>query len=117
MSQDLNPLFDKRQIIDNCKYLFGKDVDPMVVTDSFFHTNSQWYWRAFVIDRNRSYSIPLPAQSLSGITYSILATDNGYLAVTYNAGCFSSPVINMYHGNRYPSNYNAIYQFMYSQRN
>ncbi|KAI5782842.1 hypothetical protein FPQ18DRAFT_382414 [Pyronema domesticum] len=41
MSQDLNPLFDKRQIIDNCKYLFGKDVDPMVVTDSFFHTNKK----------------------------------------------------------------------------
>jgi hypothetical protein len=63
-----------------------------------------------VIDRNRSYSIPLPAQSLSGITYSTLATDYEYLAVTYPIGCSSTVSYHIYHDNYYASNYNAIYR-------
>ncbi|KAI5811963.1 hypothetical protein BZA77DRAFT_325774 [Pyronema omphalodes] len=104
MTYDLNPLFEKRQIIgitvtlqhyefsnadkkylDNCKYLFGKDVDPMVVTDYIGFENGSWHSRVFVIDRNKSFSTPLPAQTLSGVKYSDVPGDWGSLVATHSS--------------------------------
>jgi hypothetical protein len=90
--------------------LFGKNVDPMVVTESCLNIwDGKWYWRTFVVDRNRSYSIPLSVQRLGDKRYSDLVTDKKeYLAVTLCIGAGVEWDSNLHSGTCYNRNYQAI---------
>jgi hypothetical protein len=65
---------------ENCKYLFGEDINPVVLTEFFYYEN-QPYYKAFVIDRNESYSTLLPASEWSGkpVQFCLDTAPEGYL--------------------------------------
>ncbi|KAI5810758.1 hypothetical protein BZA77DRAFT_347526 [Pyronema omphalodes] len=54
------PSYHKQQIIDNCKYLLGNHIDPVVVTEQYNH-NGCTYIRAVAIDRMHSGTFLLSA--------------------------------------------------------
>ncbi|KAI5808405.1 hypothetical protein BZA77DRAFT_329864 [Pyronema omphalodes] len=52
--------YHKQQIIDNCKYLFGNHIDPVVLTEQYYNGGCP-YIRAMVIDRMHSGTLLLSA--------------------------------------------------------
>jgi hypothetical protein len=67
---------------ENCKYVFGEDINPAVLTD-FFRHEDRGYCRAFVIDRNESYTAFLPTEwpgpSGKPVKFCLTTGTEGYL--------------------------------------
>ncbi|KAI5808409.1 hypothetical protein BZA77DRAFT_329869 [Pyronema omphalodes] len=83
--------YHKQQIIDNCKYLFGNHIDPVVVTEQYNHNGSP-YGRAMVIDRMHSGTFLLSAADSEqrALRYSSPTKGTVYLTFSryhyYNSG-------------------------------
>ncbi|CCX31488.1 hypothetical protein FPQ18DRAFT_340857 [Pyronema domesticum] len=88
-----NPSYDKQQIIDNCKYLFGDDVDPVVLTEQYdgIVSEQERFWDG----RQHSYkSVPKTYTCVRAIVVDRMHTDTSILLATdidQRALCYSSP--------------------------
>ncbi|KAI5782846.1 hypothetical protein FPQ18DRAFT_359657 [Pyronema domesticum] len=85
------PSYHKQQIIDNCKYLFGDDIDPILVTERYDVTNDENYAivynrtiqldetcvRACVVDRTHSDTSILSVADASQRTLSYSSPTKG----------------------------------------